>query len=67
MTEFGQFYGEIMDVNQSQYDHIINFSKTYYESGFEMNLENGGYAIFSPEIIKKSIMKIDKINENDEL
>ena len=62
ITEFGQFYGEVFEVDGEQYQNIINYSKTFYESGFEMNLENGGYAIFSPEMIKKSILKIDKVD-----
>jgi hypothetical protein len=27
-----------------------------------MNLEDGWFAIFSPEMVKKSILKIDKID-----
>jgi len=62
ITEYGQFFGEIFEVNEEQYDNIVNFSKNYYETGFEMNLEDGGFAIFSPEMIKKSILKIDKVD-----
>jgi hypothetical protein len=62
ITEYGQFFGEIFEVNDEQYQNIINFSKNYYESGFEMNLEDGGFVIFSPEMIKKSILKIDKVD-----
>ena len=61
-TEFGQFYGEIFEVDDEQYQNIINFSKSFYETGFEMNPEDGGYAIISPEMIKKSILKIEKVN-----
>jgi len=61
-TEFGQFLGEIFEVDEEQYQNIVNFSKNYYETGFEMTLEDGGYTIFSPEMIKKSILKIDKID-----
>ena len=60
ITEFGQFFGEIFEVDEEQYQNIINFSKNYYETGFEMSLEDGGFAIFSPEMIKKSILKIEK-------
>jgi hypothetical protein len=60
-TEFGQFLGEIFEVDEEQYQTIVNFSKNFYETGFEMNLEDGGFAIFSPEMIKKSILKIDKV------
>jgi len=62
ITEYGQFFGEIFEVNEEQYDNIVNFSKNYYETGFEMNLEDGGFAIFSPEMVKKSILKIDKVD-----
>ena len=57
-----RFFGEIFEVSEEQYDNIVNFSKNYYETGFEMNLEDGGFAIFSPEMVKKSILKIDKID-----
>lgn len=67
ITEFGQFYGEVFEVDGEQYQNIINYSKTFYESGFEMNLENGGYAIFSPEMIKKSILKIEKVDVQEEI
>ena len=62
ITEYGTFFGEIFEVSGEQYDNIVNFSKNYYETGFEMNLEDGGFAIFSPEMVKKSILKIDKID-----
>jgi hypothetical protein len=62
ITEFGSFNGEILEVSEEQYDNIIEFSKQYYLTGFEMNLENdGGFIIFTPEIIKKSVLKINKL------
>ena len=61
-TEFGIFHGEVLTVDEKQYQNIVNFSKNYYETGFEMNLEDGGFAIFSPEMIKKSILKIQKVD-----
>ena len=62
ITEFGSFNGEILEVSEEQYDNIIEFSKQYYLTGFEMNLENdGGFIIFTPEIIKKSVLKIKKL------
>jgi hypothetical protein len=41
ITEYGTFFGEIFEVSEEQYDNIVNFSKNYYETGFEMNLEDG--------------------------
>lgn len=56
ITEFGSFNGEILEVSEEQYDNIIEFSKQYYLTGFEMNLENdGGFIIF------KSVLKINKL------
>lgn len=62
ITDFGTFKGEIIEVKEEQYQNIINLSKNYYESGFEMVLEDGGFSIFTPEVIKKSILKIEKID-----
>lgn len=62
-TEFGIFHGEIFAVDDEQYQNIVNFSKNYYETGFEMNLEDGGFAIFSPEMTRKSILKIQKLED----
>lgn len=61
VTEFGEYNGEILDVSEEQFNNIINYSKDYYNTGFEMNLEDGGFIIFTPEIIKKSILKINKL------
>jgi hypothetical protein len=59
ITEFGTFYGEILTVDIDQYRGLLNHSKKFYESGFEMELEEGGYVIFPPEIVKKSVLKVE--------
>lgn len=61
ICDYGEFKGEIIEVDNEQLENIINLSKTYYNSGFEMTLENGSWIIVSPEIIKKSILKIEKV------
>jgi hypothetical protein len=58
LNDQGEFYGEVLDVNQEQYKNIITMSKNFYETGFEMSDEEGGFLIFPPEIVKKSILKI---------
>jgi hypothetical protein len=57
-TDFGEFLGEIFEVDEEQYRNITNLSRKYYESGLEMTLIDGSFVIFSPEVIKKSILKI---------
>jgi hypothetical protein len=53
-----------MDILVEQYRNIVELSKTYYETGFEMNLENGGFVILPPEIVKKSVLQINIIKED---
>lgn len=55
------FNGEILEVTESQYKNIIEMSKNFYESGFEMTTEDGGFVIIPPDIVKKSILKINII------
>ena len=38
ICEFGTYYGEVLEVSVEQYRNIIDLSKNYYETGFEMNL-----------------------------
>jgi hypothetical protein len=64
LCEFGNFYGEILEVSIDQYRNIIDLSKNYYETGFEMNLESGGFVILPPDIVKKSVLQINIIKED---
>lgn len=63
-NELGEFRGEHLDVSKDQSDKIINMSKKFYESGFEMFDEDGGFLVFPPEIVKKSILEV-RIIETD--
>lgn len=61
INDLGSFSGEILEMSQEQYIQTQELSKNFYDSGFEMDLEDGGFIIFPPDIIKKSILKINKI------
>lgn len=63
-NEFGEFRGDIMDLTEDQHRKIIELSKTFYETGFEMDSEDGGFIIFPPEIVKRSILKVNILKEN---
>lgn len=58
--EYGEFKGEIVPVGLDQYQNIIELSRKFYLSGFEMTLEDGNFIILPPDIIKKSILIIKK-------
>lgn len=63
---YGEFKGEIMILNEEQYLNIIELSKTFYNSGFELYCEDGSFVVFPPEIVRSSILKINrKIIEKD--
>lgn len=62
INELGTFNGEILEMSEEQYISTQEFSKNFYSLGFEMDLEDGGFIIFPPDIIKKSILKINKIS-----
>ena len=57
-NEFGEYLGEVYEVDESQYDIIKTRSKNFYESGFELVDETGNFFVFPPEVVKKSILKI---------
>lgn len=59
-SEYGEFRGEKVTVNQEQYDNIASLSKNFYMGGFEMTLEDGTFIVISPDVIKKSILLIEK-------
>lgn len=61
-TKYGTFLGEVIKVTSDQYNVIIEMSKNFYETGFEMNTEDGGFIIIPPDIVKDSILKINLIN-----
>lgn len=64
-NEFGEFFGKKTIVSKEDYIEICKISKLFYiNGGFELSCENGDYIIFGPEIVKKSILKIKKIEIN---
>lgn len=66
INEYGEFKGEVMILDQEKCNMIIQLSKTFYESGFELNCEDGSFVVFPPDIVRRSILKINrKIVEED--
>ena len=60
-NKFGEFLGKKAYINQEHYESLIKMSKTFYTSGgFELTCEDDSYVIFPPEIVKESILIINK-------
>ena len=61
ITEFGDWNSNLIDINDiSEYNNIVELSRKYYETGFEMETEDGSFIIFTPELVKKSVLRIIK-------
>jgi hypothetical protein len=60
-NEFGEFVSEELNVSLSQYQTILEMSKSFYEGGYEMHLPNG-FMVVPPEVVKKSILIIEVIS-----
>lgn len=61
INEYGKFVGRTSVVSNEDYINICNIAKSFYtKGGFELTLEDDNYIIFPPEIVQKSILKIEK-------
>jgi hypothetical protein len=61
-NEYGEFKSRILDVNEDQYQTMIEISKDFYKDSFNMELENNGDQLYvPPDIVKKSILMVKKI------
>lgn len=61
ITEFGDFTSILMPIiDDAEYEEIKERSQDYWTTGFEMILEDGGFTIFTPDVTKKSILKINR-------
>lgn len=60
ITTFGIFKSHVVYLDDTKIDNFQEMSKEYYKKGLEMDLEDGAFAVFSPEVVKNSIFKINK-------
>lgn len=68
MTEFGNFSGRKLIVDDEKFQKLCDLSKEFYGSGFELTLEDGSFIVIAPQIVNRSVLKIEKrkIEENVE-
>jgi hypothetical protein len=61
INKFGEFKGKPAEIDEETLQSLIEMSKTFYMSGgFELTCEDNKYVIFAPEIVKESILVINK-------
>lgn len=60
-NEFGEFKGRKFVVSEADYKDIVTVARGFHSNGgFDLICEDGGFMVFAPEIIQKSILKINK-------
>ena len=58
-NKFGEFRSNPIELEEEDYEIIVELSKGFYLSGYEMDTEEG-FVVMPPEIIKESILIIQK-------
>lgn len=61
-NELGEYLSEKVEVTVDQYKNIVEMSKAFYNSGYDMYIENG-FIVVPPDMVKKSILIIEIIGE----
>ena len=65
INQYGEFRGRVVHLKNEDYVKLQEMSKSFYTGGFELTLEDGSFMVFSPEIVKNSILKIEKKETKD--
>jgi hypothetical protein len=58
INKFGEFKSRPIEVNEEEYEKIIELSRTFYISGYEMDTING-FIVIPPDVIRESILLIE--------
>ncbi len=67
INSFGEFIGKKVLLKEDQLKKVTEVAKLFYSNGgFELNLEDGSFIVFSPNIIQNSILKINKVKIEEE-
>lgn len=62
INDYGEFHGVKAQLSKFHCDNIIKMSKTFYHNGgFELTCEDGSFIVFPPDVVQKSILKINRI------
>lgn len=68
INDFGEFKGRKTLLSVEDYNSFITMCKTFHSAGgFELTCEDGTFMVFAPQIVQKSILKINNriIQEED--
>jgi hypothetical protein len=63
-NKYGEFLGRRVPISDDNYKKLLEMVKTFYNSGFELTLEDGSFVVFPPDLVKESFLKVKKIENN---
>lgn len=61
INKFGEFKGKTVEISEENYQKLLEMVKVFYNSGFELNTEDGSFVVFPPEVVSQSILKVVKV------
>jgi hypothetical protein len=64
VNKYGEFVGRKAELSTENYNDLLTMVKTFYmNDGFELTLEDGTFVVFPTDIVKDSILKVVKVDE----
>ena len=68
INDFGEFKGRKTLLSVEDYNSFITMCKTFHSAGgFELTCEDGTFMVFAPQIVQKSILKINRIIQEEDV
>jgi hypothetical protein len=65
-TKFGKYFGKSVSLSEENYNKLLKMVKNYYaEGGFELTLEDDSLAVFPPDIVRDSILVVEKVKQQN--
>jgi hypothetical protein len=64
INNWGEFRGRKAKLSPEDYMKLVEMTKSFYSGGFELTLEDGSFMVFAPDIVKQSMLKIEKLDKD---
>jgi hypothetical protein len=62
INEYGEFKGRKTILSVEDYNTFLTMCKNFHSAGgFDLTCEDGTFMVFAPQIVQKSILKINNI------
>ena len=62
INEYGEFKGRKTILSVEDYNTFLTMCKGFHSAGgFDLTCEDGTFMVFAPQIVQKSILKINNI------